>query len=159
MFWVYPRSQKWDPACASTGSSAGWWRSRPPLLGVAGRRRPHRRIAGIIVPLAVDFIEHIRVDDPVGAVAVHGFNGTWGTLSVGLFATGASGIPTLRRVDTSTTVKGLFYGGGIDQLKAQFVGSITCIVAISAVAMALMYLVKATGTLRVSKDGASSRGR
>jgi Amt family ammonium transporter len=106
-----------------------------------------------IVALAVDFIEHIRVDDPVGAVAVHGFTGIWGTLSVGLFATGAFGIPTPDGVDTSTTVKGLFYGGGFDQLKAQFVGSITCIVVISAVAMGLMYLVKATGTLRVSKEG------
>jgi Amt family ammonium transporter len=74
-------------------------------------------------------------------------------LSVGLFATGAFGIPTPDGVDTSTTVTGLFYGGGTDQLRAQFVGSITCIVVISAVAMALMYLVKATGTLRVSKDG------
>jgi hypothetical protein len=56
-------------------------------------------------------------------------------------------------VDTSTTVTGLFYGGGTDQLRAQFVGSLTCVIVISAVAMVLMYLVKATGTLRVSKDG------
>ena len=50
-------------------------------------------------------------------------------------------------------MRGLFYGGGIDQLKAQFVGSITCVVIVGAVALGLMYLVKATGTLRVSKDG------
>ena len=141
-------------ACASTGSWEGWWRSPAPCYWVSpGGAVLIGGIAGIVVPLAVDFIEHIRVDDPVGAVAVHGFAGIWGTLSVGLFATGAFGVPTADGVDTSTTVKGLFYGGGIDQLKAQFVGSLTCIVVISAVAMALMYLVKATGTLRVSKDG------
>ena len=155
MFWVYPRSKKWDLGIAHQrlprrprghhGARATGCRPPAPILIGA--------IAGIVVPLAVDFIEHIRVDDPVGAVAVHGFCGIWGTLSVGLFATGAFGIPTPDGVDTSTTVKGLFYGGGIDQLKAQFVGSITCIVVISAVAMGLMYLVKATGTLRVSKEG------
>jgi Amt family ammonium transporter len=109
--------------------------------------------AGVGVPLAVDCIEWIRVDDPIGAVAVHGLAGIWGTLSLGLFATGAFGIPTPDGVDTSTTVKGLFYGGGIDQLKAQFVGSLACVVIVGGVALALMYAVKATGTLRVSKDG------
>ena len=154
MFWVYPRSQKWDLGMCINGMLGGlvaitapcYWVSPGGAVLIGG-------IAGIVVPLAVDFIEHIRVDDPVGAVAVHGFTGIWGTLSVGLFATGAFGIPTPDGVDTSTTVKGLFYGGGFDQLKAQFVGSITCIVVISAVAMGLMYLVKATGTLRVSKEG------
>ena len=90
-------------------------------------------IAGVVVVLGVDFIEHLRVDDPIGAVAVHGFSGIWGTLSLGLFATGEYGIPTPDGADTSTTVKGLFYGGGVDQLKAQFIGSVTCIVVISAV--------------------------
>jgi hypothetical protein len=113
---------------------------------------PVERVAARAVHRRPRLLDQVA-DDPVGAVAVHGFTGIWGTLSVGLFATGAFGIPTPDGVDTSTTVKGLFYGGGFDQLKAQFVGSITCIVVISAVAMGLMYLVKATGTLRVSKDG------
>ena len=154
MFWVYPRSQKWDLGMCINGMLGGLVAITAPCYWVSpGGAVLIGAIAGIVVPLAVDFIEHIRVDDPVGAVAVHGFTGIWGTLSVGLFATGAFGIPTPDGVDTSTTVKGLFYGGGFDQLKAQFVGSITCIVVISAVAMGLMYLVKATGTLRVSKDG------
>ena len=76
------------------------------------------------------------MDDPVGAVAVHGFTGIWGTLSVGLFATGAFGVPTPDGVDTSTVVRGLFYGGGLDQLKAQFIGSITCVVVVAAAAAA-----------------------
>ncbi|MGZ4151856.1 MAG: hypothetical protein ACXVP3_05375, partial [Actinomycetota bacterium] len=87
------------------------------------------------------------------AVAVHGFAGIWGTLSLGLFATGAFGIPTPDGVDTSTTVRGLLYGGGIDQLKAQFIGSMTCVVAILGVSFGLMYLVNLTRTLRISKEG------
>ena len=154
MFWVYPRSKKWDLGMCINGMLGGlvaitcpcYWVSPAGAVLIGG-------IAGIVVPLGVDFIEWIRVDDPVGAVAVHGITGIWGTLSLGLFATGAFGVPTPDGVDTSTTVRGLFYGGGIDQLKAQFVGSITCIVIVGAVAVGLMYLVKATGTLRVSKDG------
>ena len=107
----------------------------------------------MVIPVALALIERIRVDDPVGAVAVHGFAGIWGTLSVGLFATGAFGIPTPDGVDTSTAVRGLFYGGGLDQLKAQFIGSVTCVVVVAAAAAALMAGVKLTRTLRVSTEG------
>jgi len=55
--------------------------------------------------------------------------------------------------DTSTLVKGLFYGGGMSQLIAQFIGSASVLAATLAAAFALMYAVKATGTLRVSKEG------
>ena len=51
-------------------------------------------VAGIVVPLGIDFLEHLRIDDPIGAVPVHIFCGIWGTLSLGLFATGKYGIPT-----------------------------------------------------------------
>jgi Amt family ammonium transporter len=154
MFWVYPRSKRWDMGMTINGFLGGlvaitcpcYWVSPAGAVLIGG-------IAGIVVPLAVDFVEWIRVDDPVGAVAVHGFAGIWGTLSLGLFATGAFGIPTSAGVDTSTTVQGLFYGGGLSQLKAQFVGSLTCVVVISAVALGLMYLVNLTRTLRISKAG------
>ena len=154
MFWVYPRSKKWDVGMSVNGFLGGlvaitcpcyWVSPAGAVLIGAG--------AGIVVPLAVDFIEWIRVDDPVGAVAVHGFAGIWGTLSLGLFATGAFGVPTSTGVDTSTTVKGLFYGGGLAQLKAQFVGSLTCVVAILGVSFGLMYVVNLTKTLRISKEG------
>ena len=154
MFWVYPRSKTWDLGMCINGFLGGlvaitapcYWVSPGGAVLIGG-------IAGIVVPLAVDFIEHIRVDDPVGAVAVHGFTGIWGTLSVGLFATGAFGVPTPDGVDTSTVVRGLFYGGGFDQLKAQFIGSVTCVVVVSAAAAALMAGVKLTRTLRVSTEG------
>ena len=55
---------------------------------------------------------------------------------LGLFATGAFGVPTPDGVDTSTTVKGFLFGGGLDQLKAQFIGSLTCVVVISLVSIA-----------------------
>jgi Amt family ammonium transporter len=107
----------------------------------------------VIVPLGVDFLEYCRVDDPIGAVAVHGFAGIWGTLSLGLFATGQFGVPTPDGVDTSTVVKGLFYGGGLSQLKAQFIGSLTCVIVVTAFSVLLMYLVYLTGTLRVKATG------
>jgi len=154
MFWVYPRSKKWDLGMAVNGFLGGlvaitcpcYWVSPAGAVLIGG-------IAGVVVPLGVDLIEWFRVDDPVGAVTVHGIAGIWGTLSLGLFATGQFGIPTPDGVDTSTTVTGLLYGGGIDQLKAQLVGSLTCVVVISAAAFGLMHAVKLTRTLRVSRDG------
>jgi Amt family ammonium transporter len=101
---------------------------------------------------AVDLIEWLRVDDPVGAVAVHGACGIWGTLSVGLFASGY-GLTGPTGADNTAKVEGLFYGGGFDQLKAQLIGSATVTVAALAIGFALMYAVKATGTLRVSEAG------
>ena len=84
-------------------------------------------VAGIVVVLGIELLEHLRIDDPIGAVPVHAFAGIWGTLSLGLFATGKYGVPTADGADTSTVVKGLFYGGGVDQLKAQFIGSLACV--------------------------------
>jgi Amt family ammonium transporter len=106
-----------------------------------------------VVPLGVDFLEYMRVDDPIGAWAVHGVAGIWGTLSVGLFATGKFGVPGADGADTSTVVRGLFYGGGLKQLKAQLIGSITCVIVVTSVALFVMYAVKAMGLLRISKDG------
>jgi Amt family ammonium transporter len=84
---------------------------------------------------------------------VHLVCGIWGTLSLGLFATGQYGVPTPTGVDTSTLVKGLFYGGGTQQLVSQLIGSGSVCIATFVVAMGLMYAVKATGTLRVSREG------
>jgi Amt family ammonium transporter len=113
-------------------------------------------VAGIVVPLGIDFMEHRRWDDPIGAVAVHMFCGIWGTIAVGLFATGQYGIPTADGADTSTVVKGLFYGGGLDQLKAQIIGSASCIIVVGGAAFLVMKMVKrirGEWSLRVSEDG------
>jgi Amt family ammonium transporter len=84
---------------------------------------------------------------------VHLVCGIWGTLSLGLFATGAYGLPTPTGVDSTVVVKGLFYGGGTAQLMAQAIGSGAVCAVTLVVAFALMYAVNATGTLRVSKEG------
>ena len=81
-------------------------------------------LAGILVCLGVLFVERVlHVDDPVGAVAVHGMNGLWGGLAVGLFADGTYG-KGLNGV--AHGVRGLFFGG--DQLGPQLIGVATCLV-------------------------------
>ncbi len=81
-------------------------------------------VAGVIVVLGVFFFDRIGVDDPVGAVSVHGLNGIWGLLSVGLFADGTYGLYTT----DGPMVTGLFYGGGVGQLLAQAIGAAVVIV-------------------------------
>jgi Amt family ammonium transporter len=114
-------------------------------------------IAGLIVPLGIDFMEHRRWDDPIGAVAVHFFCGIWGTLSLGLFASGQYGLPTPEGADNSFQVTGLFYGDHPwDQLKAQFVGSATCVIVVGGFALLMFWIIKripGAWNLRVSKDG------
>ena len=93
-------------------------------------------VGGVLVVFGVTLLDKIHVDDPVGAVAVHGMNGIWGTLAVGLFA----------------TESGLFYGGGFKQLGVQAMGTFAC-AGFALVAMGLVFfLIKSTVGLRVSKD-------
>jgi ammonium transporter, Amt family len=106
-----------------------------------------------VVVWAIDALEYLRIDDPIGAVPVHMACGIWGTLSLGLFAAGKYGLPTPTGSDTTTVVTGLLYGGGLGTLKAQIIGSAAVTVAAFAAALVLMYAVKATGTLRVSAEG------
>ena len=79
-------------------------------------------VAGLLVCVSVEFVERVlKVDDPVGAISVHGTNGLWGVISVGLFADGTSNYGgSWNGVNGSVT--GLFYGGGASQLVAQFIG-------------------------------------
>ncbi len=87
-------------------------------------------IAGVILVVSVYFIDHkLRIDDPVGAISVHGVNGAFGVLAVGLFADGSYG-GGLNGV--ATPVIGLFYGGGFSQLIAQAIGTATCFIFIFA---------------------------
>ncbi len=118
-------------------------------------------IAGIVVWLAVNMIEYMRIDDPIGAVAVHGFAGIWGTLSLGLFASGQFGATGPLGADNSAPVKGLFYGGGIDVLKAQFIGSAMITIATFVVTYVMMWLIKKLPhpySLRVEEKGETGPG-
>jgi Amt family ammonium transporter len=154
MFYVYPRAKKWDCGMCLNGLLAGlvaitcpcYWVSPFGAIMIGA-------IAGVVVVWGTDLLEWLRVDDPCGAWPVHGLAGMWGTYSLGLFATGQFGAPTPTGADTSSVVKGLFYGGGTDQLVAQFIGNTSIFVGVFAVSMVLMYAVKMTGTLRVSEEG------
>jgi Amt family ammonium transporter len=110
-------------------------------------------VAGVVVVLGVELLEWLRIDDPIGAVPVHGLCGIWGTLSLGLFACGKYGASGPTAPDNSTALKGIFYGGGTQLLVAQAIGSATITVATFAVAYAVMYAVNLTGLLRVSEEG------
>ena len=92
-------------------------------------------IAGVLVCVAVYFVEDkLKVDDPVGAVAVHGCNGIWGTIAVGLF----------------DYKDGLFYGGGVHHLLIQLLG-ILCIAGWTIITMGIVFTVlKKTIGLRVT---------
>jgi Amt family ammonium transporter len=154
LFYAYARVKKWDLGLTVNGFLAGlvaitcpcYWVNPTGAFFIGA-------VSGVVVIWATDFLEYVRIDDPIGAVPVHLVCGIWGTLSLGLFATGAYGVPTPTGVDTSTLVKGLFYGGGATQLIAQAIGSASVVGATLAVSVILMYAVKATGTLRVSKEG------
>ncbi|MGZ3426328.1 MAG: ammonium transporter, partial [Polyangia bacterium] len=156
MFFIYPRNKVWDCGITVNGFLAGlvaitcpcYWVSPLGALLIGGT-------AGVVCVLGIDFLEYIRVDDPIGAVPVHGFCGIWGTLSLGLFATGQFGAPTPTGADVSSgaLVSGLFYGGGFAQLKGQLIGSVSVTAATFGVALALMYVVKKMGYLRISEAG------
>ncbi|HET9729043.1 MAG TPA: ammonium transporter, partial [Acidimicrobiia bacterium] len=153
MFFAYPRAHKWDTGISINGFLAGlvaitcpcYWVSPFGAICIGA-------VAGVVVVLGVDLIEWLRVDDPIGAVAVHGIAGIWGTLSLGLFAAGKYGLPGPTGADTTTVVKGLFYGGGFEQLRVQAFGSLVVCSATFAVALVLMYAVKALGVLRISEE-------
>lgn len=98
-------------------------------------------IAGFIVFGGTYLIEWLRIDDPVGAVAVHGFNGIWGTLSLGLFACGQYGATGPTGADNSAPVAGLFYGGGTSVLAAQAIGTFTISIAVLVVSLVMMFIV------------------
>ena len=102
-------------------------------------------VAGLLVCFGVWFLDYVlRVDDPVGAVAVHFCNGIWGTIATGLFATTTA--------PGNDSVVGLFYGGGFHQLELQLLGVVS-ICAWTAVAITITFLViKATVGLRVSEE-------
>ncbi len=106
-------------------------------------------IAGILVCISVVFVERtLKIDDPVGAVSVHGVNGTWGVLALGLFADGTYG-DGLNGI--AGPVKGLFYGDG-SQFAAQVVGSLTNMVFVFVVMYLFFKILDKIIPLRVSEE-------
>jgi len=101
-------------------------------------------IAGFVITFGIPFIDQkLHIDDPVGAVAVHGMNGVVGTLLVGIFANYLPG--------TEDATLGLLYGGGIDLLVVQAIGVISVAAWTLSTAFLLFYGLKKTVGLRVDK--------
>ncbi len=136
---TYPRFKTWDLAMSLNGFLGGLVAVTAPCYWISPLGAVIiGAIAGVIVPLGIDLLEHLRIDDPIGAVPVHLMCGIFGTIAVGLFATGDFGLPGPDGADNSIAIEGLFYGGGTAQLVAQLVGSLSCIVVVGLVGYALM---------------------
>lgn len=142
MFTVWFKTGKPDVAMVGNGLlaglvgvTAGTWVVTPVGSIIIGA------VAGLLVVFSVDFFDKVRIDDPVGAVSVHGVCGAFGTLAVGLFANeGESGI------------EGLFYGGGVDQLVSQAIGVVSIAAWTLVTATILFVVLKKTVGLRVSEQ-------
>lgn len=103
-------------------------------------------IAGVLVVLGVLMFDRLRLDDPVGATSVHLLNGVFGTLCVGLWA-------HPERIGRGAGLKkGLFYGGGVDQLVTQFIGVAATAAYVFVVAMVAWAILRATIGIRVSAE-------
>jgi Amt family ammonium transporter len=154
MFYAYLFSKKWDVSFTVNGFLAGlvaitcpcYWVSPAGSIMLGA-------VAGVIVVAGVELLEWLRIDDPIGAVPVHGMCGIWGTWSLGLFACGQYGATGPFAADNTAPLKGLFYGGGFSLLEAQVLGNAIIAVATFAAAFAVMYAVNALGILRVSEEG------
>jgi Amt family ammonium transporter len=106
-------------------------------------------IAGVILCWSVLFVERtLKIDDPVGAISVHGVNGAWGLIAVGLFADGSYG-DKLNGVEGA--VKGLFYGDG-GQLMAQLSGVATNFVFVAIVMYVFFKVSNAIAPMRVKAE-------
>ena len=145
LFYVFFRIGKWHLFCALNGSLAGLvsvtagcafvmpWAAV--LIGL---------VAGVLVLVVVDFIEELRIDDPVGAFAVHGCCGMLGTLAIGFL-----GQPQLTRNNKA----GLLLGGGFDLLGVQVLGVISIAIFTTAFAFLMFGVLKAMNRLRVHPKG------
>ena len=151
MFLVWKLWGKPDPSMSANGMLAGLVAITAPcafvtpigaaIIGI---------VAGVLVVGAIVFVERVlRVDDPVGAVSVHGVNGIWGIIALGLFADGSYGDGWN---GVAGTVRGLFYGGGWGQLGAQAIAA----VVVMAWSFGLMYVFfrvqKKVQGIRVTRD-------
>jgi Amt family ammonium transporter len=143
MATIWMKTGKPDVAMTANGMLAG-------LVGITAGTAAVSNIgaviigagAGLIVVAAVIFFDRIRVDDPVGAISVHGVCGAFGTICVGLFAT----------EDSEFWKQGLFYGGGTDQLVSQVIGVVSVAAFVAVAAGLLFSVIKATVGLRVSEE-------
>src|SRR5690606_13942148 len=105
-------------------------------------------VGSIVVMLGVEALDKLKIDDPVGAVSVHGFAGVWGVLAVGLFSSQAG----IAQAYAESDSYGLLLGGGVEQLGIQPLG-VVAIMAWTCVTSGLVFLaIKYTVGLRVTEE-------
>ena len=121
---IYIKTKKYDIGMTINGAIAGLVAITAPCAWIeAWAAVVIGAIAGVLVVASCLFLEKKGIDDPVGAVSVHGINGIWGLLSLGLFADGTYGNYTT----DAPFVTGLFYGGGFGQLISQTIGALVAV--------------------------------
>ncbi len=134
IFLSYASTRTWDVSMAFNGSLAGLVAITAPCAFVTPTSALIiGMVAGVLTYYGVLLMEALRIDDPVGAFPVHGLNGMFGTLSVGLFATQG----------------GLFYGGGFSQLGTQALGVLAAVAFVFPVSLLMFYGIKVFFGLRV----------
>jgi Amt family ammonium transporter len=138
MIYMWRRYGKPDPSMLANGALAGLVAITAPCAFVTAPSAVLiGGVVGVLVCWSVIFFDRtLRIDDPVGAISVHAVNGTWGVLSLGLFADGTYGAGW-NGVDGNVT--GLFYGDP-GQLVAQVVGVTANIVAVGALTLVAWYV-------------------
>jgi len=149
--YMKAKTKKWDPGMMVNGMLAGLVAITAPCAFVNSLSSVVIGIiAGLLVIFTAFFVERtLKIDDPVGAFAVHGANGLWGVLALGLFADGSygdgwNGVPG--------TVKGLFYGDG-KQFLAELIGGLTCFVFVFVV-MYVFFKICAKTPIGLRSDAA-----
>ncbi|WP_223380754.1 ammonium transporter [Nitratidesulfovibrio sp. SRB-5] len=150
MMYMWMRYGKPDVSMAANGLLAGLVAITSPCAFVNSVAAVGiGAVAGILLCVSVLFVEQtLKIDDPVGAISVHGVNGAWGVLSLGLFADGTYG-EGLNGVEGA--VKGLFYGD-VSQFMAQLAGVITNIVFVFVVMYVFFKLLDKVVPLRVDPE-------
>ncbi len=146
--YTWLKHGKPDPSMAINGMLAGLVAITAPS-GFVNARDAFLigALAGVLVCWAVAAIDKLHVDDPVGAIAVHGVNGLFGMLCVGVFADGTygdglNGVPG--------TVTGILYGGSAGQLLAQLIGMVTVVIWAFGASYVFFRVQNAISRIRVS---------
>ena len=148
MWWF--KTKKPDPSMMCNGILAGLVAITAPCAFVSvGGAAIIGIVAGLLVVEGVFFFDKMMIDDAVGAISVHGLNGAWGCLSIGLFADGTYG-DGLNGV--AGNVAGLFYGGGMSQFWAELIGVTTCLVTLSILSLVVYYIAELLVGNRVSQE-------
>jgi ammonium transporter, Amt family len=130
MFWIMMRAGKPDPGMMANGMLAGLVAITAPCAFVEPwAAAVIGSVAAVIVIEAIGIFDRLKVDDPVGAISVHGVGGLFGVLCVGIFSNGQYGAGWNLTEGVKGGVTGILYGGsGAEQLVAQAIGALTIIV-------------------------------